>query len=355
MTTIYLVRHAEAEGNLYRIAQGQANSSLTDQGWKQVRALEERFRDIPVDAVYASDLYRTCATASAVYLPKGLPLHRTPRLREISVGAWEHRTWGEIQRRWPEEMLHFSKRPDLWHVEGAETAEAARDRVLSAVRDIARENQGGTAAVFTHGYVLRMLLSHLQGIPLRDLAKTPTGSNTAVSLLEAEGEKLRVVYRDDKRHLEEAERRTGERLTRQASGLEIGLWYVPAALPEQGALCADLAETEERTALLEALTAPGRETLIGYLEEDPVALLCLEAATGRILRFHVRRDCRGRGYGIQLVGQAVRRARDGGEARLLAPPPPTEEAARFYAAYGFRQTAEGDAMEKDIAFDPAFL
>ena len=25
MTTIYLIRHAEAEGNLYRIAQGQAN------------------------------------------------------------------------------------------------------------------------------------------------------------------------------------------------------------------------------------------------------------------------------------------------------------------------------------------
>ena len=30
MTTIYLIRHAEAEGNLYRIAQGQDNSNLTD-------------------------------------------------------------------------------------------------------------------------------------------------------------------------------------------------------------------------------------------------------------------------------------------------------------------------------------
>ncbi|MBE6995878.1 MAG: histidine phosphatase family protein, partial [Ruminococcaceae bacterium] len=32
MTTIYLIRHAEAEGNLYRIAQGQGNSNLTDRG-----------------------------------------------------------------------------------------------------------------------------------------------------------------------------------------------------------------------------------------------------------------------------------------------------------------------------------
>ena len=38
MTTIYLIRHAEAEGNLYRIAQGQHDSNLTDRGWRQVEA-----------------------------------------------------------------------------------------------------------------------------------------------------------------------------------------------------------------------------------------------------------------------------------------------------------------------------
>ena len=56
MTRIYLVRHAEAEGNLYRIAQGQYNSILTDRGWRQVEALRRRFADIRIDAVYASDL-----------------------------------------------------------------------------------------------------------------------------------------------------------------------------------------------------------------------------------------------------------------------------------------------------------
>ena len=56
MTTIYLIRHAEAEGNLYRIAQGQANSSITDRGERQIQALARRFADIPIDAVYASAL-----------------------------------------------------------------------------------------------------------------------------------------------------------------------------------------------------------------------------------------------------------------------------------------------------------
>ena len=174
MTTIYLIRHAEAEGNLYRIAQGQDNSILTDLGWQQIRALERRFAEIPVDAVYASDLYRTCATASAIYRPKGLPLHRRRDLREICVGVWEQKTWGEIARRDPEQLEDFNRRLHLWHVEGAETPQAVQARMLAAVREIAAANDGRTVAVFSHGCAIRLTLAALQGIPLEELGRTPT-------------------------------------------------------------------------------------------------------------------------------------------------------------------------------------
>ena len=180
MTTIYLIRHAEAEGNLYRIAQGQANSSITDRGERQIQALARRFADIPIDAVYASDLYRTCATASAIYKPKGLPLHRRRDLREICVGVWEEKTWGEIARQDPAQLENFNHRLHLWHVEGAETPQAVQTRLLAAVRDIAAANDGKTAAVFSHGCAIRLLLAALQGIPLEELGKTPTGSNTEI-------------------------------------------------------------------------------------------------------------------------------------------------------------------------------
>lgn len=39
MTTIYLIRHAEAEGNLYRRAHGWYNSTITDRGYHQIAAL----------------------------------------------------------------------------------------------------------------------------------------------------------------------------------------------------------------------------------------------------------------------------------------------------------------------------
>ena len=97
MTRIYLVRHAEAEGNLYRIAHGHYNGLITARGYKQIEVLRRRFEHIPIDAVYSSDLFRTRTTAKAVYLPKGLALHTDPNLREVNLGVWEGQTWQQLR------------------------------------------------------------------------------------------------------------------------------------------------------------------------------------------------------------------------------------------------------------------
>lgn len=38
MTTIYLIRHAEAEGNIYRRYHGWYNSLITLNGYRQIQA-----------------------------------------------------------------------------------------------------------------------------------------------------------------------------------------------------------------------------------------------------------------------------------------------------------------------------
>ena len=205
MTRMYLIRHAEAEGNLYRIAQGQYNSNLTDRGWRQVAALRRRFAGVPIDAVYTSDLYRTCATASAIYEPKGLAPHRRQDLREICVGRWEQKTWGEIARTDGEQLVNFNLHPEKWYVEGAETPRQVLDRALAAVRQIVAENEGRTIAVVSHGYAIRLLLAAFQGYTLEQLSATPVGDNTAVSLVEQEHGQMRVVFRDDNTHLQTAD------------------------------------------------------------------------------------------------------------------------------------------------------
>ena len=363
MTTIYLIRHAEAEGNLYRIAQGQDNSNLTDRGWRQVRALEERFRDVEIDAVYSSDLYRTCATASAIYKPKGLPLHRDPELREICVGVWEQQTWGDIYRRWPEQMKYFSIQPHLWDVEGAEKPLDVQARGLRAIRKIAAENDGKTIAIFSHGYIIRLMLAHLQGQSLEQVGETPTGDNTAVSLLEADGDSLRVIFRDDNSHLKTEAFLANEKIVKRANGLEPGLRYQPLDPETQAEFFADLVQENwnreaafNREKLLS--DAKDRQTLVGYRRDEPIGVIQLGDELGWISLICIREDMRKRGFGAQLIGQAVYRTRQmGGEmlkVALLAETP----AVTFFEDSGFVLLSNEDGVAiygKDIRFDPEFL
>ena len=364
MTTIYLIRHAEAEGNLYRIAQGQKNSNLTDRGWRQVRALEKRFEDIHIDAVYSSDLYRTCATASAIYKPKGLPLHRVPALREINVGGWEQRTWGDIYRQDPEQMAYFSRQFTKWHIEGAETAQQVLDRVLGAVRAIAAENEGRTVAVFSHGYAIRVLLAHLQGYSMEEAGQTPHGDNTAVSMLVAEGGTLRVVFRDDNSHLQTPEFLAGEKVRKRANALEPGLWFRPLELEEQADWFAGLVSSvwrDTRPFDREKLLADAerRTTLTGYLGEEPVGLVQVGPEPGWNSLACIREDCRKRGFGVQLIGQAVLLARQAGGEKLSVLLGQDSGARDFFADYGFGPVGDSTdgrtVFEKNIAFIPEFL
>ena len=86
MTRVYLIRHAEAEGNIYRRAQGRYDGAVSSKGRRQIAELAERFRSIQVDALYSSDRARTFATAGAI--TKYHPLEIRPERRQTLALRW---------------------------------------------------------------------------------------------------------------------------------------------------------------------------------------------------------------------------------------------------------------------------
>ena len=150
MTTIYLIRHAEAEGNLYRRIHGRYNALITENGFRQIAALEKRFAGVHVDAVWSSDLYRTMTTAGAVYKPKGLQLHTDPRLQEIFMGDWEDHPWGEVRHFTPTELDRFNATDPTWRAPNGENLAEVGVRMEQAIRDIALRHDGQTIAIFSH-------------------------------------------------------------------------------------------------------------------------------------------------------------------------------------------------------------
>lgn len=116
MTTVYLIRHAEAEGNLYRRCHGHYDATITARGYRQIAALAKRFESEHIDAVYSSDLTRTMTTALALTRVHGLLLRTAPELREVGVGVWEDKTWTWLTKFDRERLLAFNTDAGNWHV-----------------------------------------------------------------------------------------------------------------------------------------------------------------------------------------------------------------------------------------------
>ncbi len=202
MTTIYLVRHAEAEGNLYRRAQGQFNSHLTPFGYKQLEKLAERFKDIDVDKVYASDLNRAFLTGKCIADIKNLPITKSEKLREIHMGVFEDVAWAELPNLYPEIYEKWSVKPHECELAEGESPLISGDRLYDEVLKIANENQGKNIVIATHGAVIRYFLHKVIKKPLSDLEAIGWSDNTSVAKLSYTHGEFNLEYKNDAKHLE---------------------------------------------------------------------------------------------------------------------------------------------------------
>ena len=333
MTTIYLIRHAEADGNLYRRAHGWYDSVITDRGYRQIAALSKRFASTHFDAVYSSDRRRTMTTALSVYKTHGLPLVTTPRVREIGIGVWEDHPWAELERTDGEQLERFNTDAAHWHVAGGEYLPDVRERMIGALREIAEAHPNGTAAVFSHGMAIRLTVGTLQGLSLHEIDGTGHAENTAVSRLEYENGAFRVAYRDDASHLENGlQTLKRQAWLKNARGFEGGIYYVPSGAEGHFDVCR------------------AGET-VGAVSVDKC-----ENGLATIGEFWLENDVQGLGFGQQLVGQALSYARAHGCERLSTGHIAKGNALGLRRAreWGFTQTGEGaDWLEfqKNFEYD----
>ena len=203
MTTIYLVRHCEAYGNIARVFQGHIDSDISDNGAVQLQRLAERFRDIPLDAVYSSPLRRARKTAEAIDTYHHLPIVLDDDLMEINGGRWEGQLWAELPVLYPEESEHWAHRPWMFAPADGEPMAAVYARMARALTSIAAAHPAQTVAVASHGCAIRNALCWAKGWPIERLGEVAWCDNTAVTVLELD-EKLtpRVICENDNSHLD---------------------------------------------------------------------------------------------------------------------------------------------------------
>ena len=204
MTTVYIVRHAEAEGNISRVFQGHTDCGVTEKGYLQLNFLAERFKDIKLDAVYSSPLKRTMETAKAVNKYHNLEIIKVDGLMEINGGLFEGHLWDELPDLFPEAHDLWLNRHHDFEIEQGESMREVYDRMKTAVFEIVQANKDKTVAIVSHGCAIRNFLCFANKVNFEDLGALDWCENTGVCKLTFDDDlNVEVVYQNDASHLDE--------------------------------------------------------------------------------------------------------------------------------------------------------
>ena len=202
-TRILAIRHGETAWNVDTRLQGHLDIPLNDVGLRQAEHLARSLvqRD-PVDAIYASDLSRAHTTATAIAQAMGKTVHTHLGLRERHFGAFQGRTFAEIETELPDHAWHWRKRtPDWTPPDGGESLFVLRDRILTTVNELAVRHPGQQIVLVAHGGVLDILYRAATRIDLQ-APRTWALTNTAVNRLLWTPAGLSLVGWGDTSHLD---------------------------------------------------------------------------------------------------------------------------------------------------------
>lgn len=185
MGTLLLIRHGETLWNQQARYQGQMNIELSDRGCEQAEAIANRLSNVPIHAIYTSDLDRARQTADRVGTFHSAKTIVDPRLRETHFGEWEGLTRDEIRNKYPEAFSQRYSIEGQMQIPGAEAAASVQKRMLAALQEIALRHQGETAAVISHGGAMRLVFTHLLGLDIAEAYRIRM-YNTSISELETD-------------------------------------------------------------------------------------------------------------------------------------------------------------------------
>ncbi|UWQ29186.1 histidine phosphatase family protein [Leisingera sp. M523] len=149
---LFLVRHGPTHAKCM-VGWSDLPADLSD-----AAALKRLSDYLPADAlIVSSDLSRAVETASAIQGSRQRLPH-VEALREIHFGAWELRSWAEVDAEDPDRIRAYWETPGDVTPPGGESWNQVRNRVNAAVDGLITANQGCDLIVVGHfGQILTQI------------------------------------------------------------------------------------------------------------------------------------------------------------------------------------------------------
>lgn len=166
MITLIIARHGETIENGLNICQGQTHGILSETGIRQNEKLGAQLTKYQFQTIYSSPLNRALHTAKTIQ-------QHTPHSYLVTDDRLMERQLGILQgEKYPTPYLES----DLY--EGMETVESMADRMNKFLSDIKQRHPGETIVIVSHGYIIKVLLSLINNLPVRNFYKVKLMSNS---------------------------------------------------------------------------------------------------------------------------------------------------------------------------------
>jgi probable phosphoglycerate mutase len=164
MTTFYLVRHAHTDWLGKALSGWLPGVHLSEEGRAQAAKLADRFRGMPIAALYSSPLERALETAAPLAQVLGLPVKTADEIGEIDYGEWTGRSLAELRQDpvWE----HYNTFRTGTHVPGGETILELQHRMVVWLENLRKEMPTERVAVVSHGDPIKTVVTHYAGLHL---------------------------------------------------------------------------------------------------------------------------------------------------------------------------------------------
>jgi len=152
---LILIRHGQTDHNAADLVQGQTDSRLSERGRVQAELAGRCLAEMPIDAVYVSDLERALETASIISaaLPEPEPVI-DDRLREQHFGVFERRPIVELL----EDMAAKKQDFGTFVPPGGETRPRFHARIASFLEDAGERHSNESVVAVTHYGVINIVM-----------------------------------------------------------------------------------------------------------------------------------------------------------------------------------------------------
>lgn len=191
-TKIFLVRHTETVGNREGRLTGRKDYELTHKGQALVAQLTEKLKDIHFSKMYASTSGRTVKTIEPLAKLNNLTIEQLESLSEMYFGIYDGWKWEEVNQIQPEIKNTQNEINEIVGIPKQETMEEVANRMMKTMTRIAKENEGKTILICSHGVAIEAFLRKIEGIPFKDQREEFCQHHVAINELDFENEQFKI-------------------------------------------------------------------------------------------------------------------------------------------------------------------